>query len=144
MTREKTLTKRAQLRKAVYPYNARQRRCDMDAAQLAHVLSAVFAYAFGLGGSARDRSIFWGLCGLAYATLGFAGFAFGSPGEPTSLLGPALDPHLLTPVRGVVELGTMDHLTHFLLGGAFGLASVRAAAAEAVVASSAGAPAPSA
>jgi hypothetical protein len=99
----------------------------MDAAQIAHVLSAVVAYAFGHGGTAEDRAVFWGMCAVAYSALGVAGFAFGAPGVPTSLLAPAIDPHLFVPARGIIELGTMDHLAHFLLGGAFGLASARAA-----------------
>ena len=56
--------------------------------------------------------------GVVYLLLGVVGFVAGGQGT-TTLPGMSPDSHLLILLPGVLELGTMDHAVHILLGLVF-------------------------
>ena len=81
-----------------------------------HLVSGAAALFVGLKTTlpvAKSFDIFFG---AIYGLLGVAGFVFGEPGTP--VMGPESD-HLLSLVRGELELGTSDHIVHILLGSIF-------------------------
>lgn len=82
-----------------------------------HLVSGAAALFIGLRGSLGSARTFCIVFGLVYALLGIAGFVAGNEGTP-GVPGPA-DAKLLKVLPGVLELGTMDHVIHILLGTIF-------------------------
>lgn len=83
---------------------------------LVHLISGVLALYFGLAGSLAAVRIFNLAFGAVYLLLGLVGFLAGSQAEPsTGVPGPG-GPYLWKVIAGMLELGTVDHLVHILLG----------------------------
>ena len=79
-----------------------------------HLLTGAVALYLGLMGSLSAARTFCLLFGIVYLLLGAAGFLLGSPvteGGHTE--------NLFRVIPGVLELGTMDHIIHLLLGAIF-------------------------
>jgi hypothetical protein len=85
---------------------------------LIHLTSGVVSLYFGFAGSAAAARAFCFAFGAVYALLGVAGMAFGVPGTPM-MAGMPPDPRLLRMLPGPLELGTMDHAIHIVIGGAY-------------------------
>ena len=86
-----------------------------------HLVSGAIALYLGLKGSLAATRMFCLVFGAVYALLGVAGFLLGKPDTP-GLAGMAdmgADPRLLKVLPGTLELGTMDHTVHILLGAVF-------------------------
>ena len=86
-----------------------------------HLASGVVSLYFGLAGSTAAARGFCFTFGAVYALLGVAGMAFGVPGTAT-MTGMPPDPRLLRVLPGRLELGTMDHAIHIVIGGTYLLA----------------------
>jgi hypothetical protein len=87
---------------------------------LVHILSGALALYFGLAGTLAGARAFCLAFGAVYLLLGIVGFLLGaagpvSPGMP----GMSPDSHLFKVLPGILELGTMDHCIHLLLGIVF-------------------------
>jgi Domain of unknown function (DUF4383) len=82
-----------------------------------HLVSGAVALWLGLKGTPSAAKTFCIVFGAVYLLLGVAGFVAGSQGDP-GVPGPA-DARLLKVIPGVLELGTMDHIIHVLLGAIF-------------------------
>jgi hypothetical protein len=82
-----------------------------------HILSGAIALYLGLKGSLSAARTFCLVFGAVYLLLGLAGFLFGAQGTP-GVPGPA-DARLLKVLPGTLELGTVDHVIHILLGIVF-------------------------
>ena len=82
-----------------------------------HLVSGALAIWFGTTkvslGAAKSFAITFG---LVYGLLGVAGFLLGQPG--TAHVGPE-DARMWALIPGQLELGTMDHIVHIVLGAAF-------------------------
>ncbi|MBD0371697.1 MAG: DUF4383 domain-containing protein [Pyrinomonadaceae bacterium] len=87
---------------------------------LVHIISGAVALYFGLAGSLRGARLFCIVFGIVYLLLGVCGFLLGSPGSPSGTMA-AMPPdsRLLSVIPGQLELGTMDHVVHLLLGIVF-------------------------
>lgn len=84
-----------------------------------HIATGLVALWLGLRGSLSAARTFCIVFGAVYLLLGVAGFVAGGDGTPTEgVPGPA-DGRLLKVLPGMLELGTMDHIVHILLGGIF-------------------------
>ena len=92
-----------------------------NAHNLIHLVSGVLSLYFGLAGSLAAARAFCFTFGAVYALLGVAGMAFGVPGTAT-MTGMPPDPRLLRVLPGRLELGTMDHAIHIVIGGTYLLA----------------------
>jgi hypothetical protein len=99
---------------------------------LVHIISGAVALYFGLAGTLSGARLFCLVFGAVYLLLGIVGFLAGGPGTATvGHMGP--DTHLFALLPGQLELGTMDHTVHillgivFLIGGLLTKADVRAA-----------------
>jgi len=66
-------------------------------------------------GTLAQARLFCIVFGIVYGLLGVVGFLAGTPGMP-SVPHMAEDAHLLKLLPGTLELGTMDHYIHILLG----------------------------
>src|SRR2546423_10038576 len=88
---------------------------------LVHIISGIVALYFGFAGSLSGARMFCIIFGLVYLLLGVVGFVAGSPGAPTipGMAGMAADSRLWKVLPGTLELGTMDHVVHVLLGIVF-------------------------
>jgi hypothetical protein len=75
---------------------------------LIHLVSGALALYFGLAGSLSGAKMFCLIFGAVYLLLGVAGFALGEGTERMFLV-----------IPGALELGTMDHIIHVVLGLAF-------------------------
>jgi hypothetical protein len=99
-----------------------------------HIATGLIALWLGLKGSLGAAKTFCIVFGAVYVLLGIAGFVAGQSGEPSEgVPGPA-DGRMLKVLPGMLELGTMDHAVHILLGAIFligGLATRTAAVARA-------------
>ena len=84
---------------------------------IVHLVSGAAALWIGLKGSPSAAKTFCVVFGAVYLLLGVAGFVAGSPGDP-GVPGPH-DARLLKVIPGQLELGTMDHAVHILLGAIF-------------------------
>ncbi|HEX8097598.1 MAG TPA: DUF4383 domain-containing protein [Pyrinomonadaceae bacterium] len=87
---------------------------------IVHIASGALALYFGFAGTLSGARLFSLAFGAVYLLLGVVGFVAGtsqavSPGMP----GMSPDTHLFKPLQGVLELGTMDHVVHLLLGLVF-------------------------
>jgi hypothetical protein len=85
---------------------------------LIHIVSGAAALYLGLSGSLSAARTFCLAFGAVYLLLGVVGFFLGGAGTP-SMPNMAADTHLFKVIPGVLELGTMDHCIHLLLGIVF-------------------------
>jgi uncharacterized protein DUF4383 len=86
---------------------------------LVHIISGAIAIYLGLKGTESAARSFCWIFGIVYLLLGVAGF----------LAGDAANDRMLALIPGTLELGTVDHAVHVLIGALFvvgGLASRRA------------------
>ena len=86
---------------------------------LVHIISGAVALYFGLAGTLSGARMFCLAFGAVYMLLGVAGFLLGGSGQHTVAGVPAAhgtDSRLLAVIPGSLELGTMDHIVHVLLG----------------------------
>jgi hypothetical protein len=86
---------------------------------LVHIISGVLAVFIGLKGSLMAVRIFNLAFGAVYLLLGVAGFIAGGQAEPTAGVPGPGGPYLWKVIAGMLELGTVDHLVHILLGIVF-------------------------
>jgi hypothetical protein len=87
-----------------------------------HLASGAAALYFGLRGTLSAARNFAIVFGVAYLLLAATGFYFGNTGTdtlPPDVAAGALDSHMFRIIPGVLELGTMDHVLHLLIGGLF-------------------------
>ncbi|HEX2123634.1 MAG TPA: DUF4383 domain-containing protein [Thermoanaerobaculia bacterium] len=85
-----------------------------------HLVSGAVALWLGLKGTPSAAKTFCLVFGAVYLLLGVAGFVAGGDGNVTAgVPGPAHDTRLLKVLPGQLELGTMDHVIHILLGAIF-------------------------
>ncbi len=88
---------------------------------LVHIISGAVALYFGLAGTLAGARLFDLVFGAVYLLLGVVGFLLGSPGAPTiaGMADMGTDGRLFRVIPGALELGTMDHVVHILLGIVF-------------------------
>lgn len=87
---------------------------------LVHIVSGAVALYFGLAGSLSGARLFCIVFGIVYLLLGVVGFLLGGPGTPEgAMAGMGADSRLFKVIPGQLELGTMDHVVHILLGLVF-------------------------
>ena len=89
---------------------------------LVHIISGAVALYFGLAGTLSGARAFCLAFGAVYLLLGIVGFLIGGGGQHTVAGVPAAhgtDSRLLAVIPGTLELGTMDHVVHVLLGLVF-------------------------
>lgn len=88
---------------------------------LVHIISGAIALYFGLAGTLGGARLFSLVFGVVYLLLGVCGFLLGSAGKPTiaGMADMASDSRLWKVLPGTLELGTMDHSVHLLLGVVF-------------------------
>jgi preprotein translocase subunit Sss1 len=88
---------------------------------LVHIVTGAAALYFGLAGSLNGARLFDIAFGAVYALLGIVGFLVGTTGSPTlpGMAGMGTDSNLFRLIPGVLELGTMDHIVHIILGAIF-------------------------
>src|SRR5918911_1385265 len=85
---------------------------------LIHIISGAVALYFGLAGTLSAARLFCLVFGAVYLLLGVVGFLLGGPGNATvGHIGH--DDRLFALLPGTLELGTMDHVVHLLLGLVF-------------------------
>jgi|SRR5215213_4938503 len=84
----------------------------MPAHNIIHLVSGAASLYFGLAGSLSAARMFCLVFGAVYLLLAVAGFAFGTPGGQHNEV-------LLRLIPGTLELGTVDHVIHVLLGGIY-------------------------
>jgi hypothetical protein len=73
----------------------------------------------GLKGSVSAAKTFCIVFGAVYLLLGVAGFVAGIDADPSTGVPGPHDTRLLKVIPGMLELGTMDHAVHILLGALF-------------------------
>jgi len=91
---------------------------------LVHIISGALALYFGYAGTLAGARLFCIVFGIVYLLLGVAGYLAGQSGAHTLAGVPAAhhgsgDSSLLAVLPGSLELGSMDHLVHILLGLVF-------------------------
>ncbi|HEX8072461.1 MAG TPA: DUF4383 domain-containing protein [Pyrinomonadaceae bacterium] len=88
---------------------------------LVHLVSGALALYFGFSATLSAARLFDIVFGAVYGLLGVCGFLLGSA-QASTLHGMAdmgVDSRLFKVIPGVLELGTMDHVVHILLGIVF-------------------------
>jgi hypothetical protein len=91
---------------------------------LVHLVSGALALYFGFAGTLSGARLFCIIFGVVYGLLGVCGFllghggAHGVAGVPAAHHG-ATDSSLLSVLPGALELASMDHIVHILLGIVF-------------------------
>ena len=84
-----------------------------------HLLTGAISLFLGLKGSLGAARMFCIVFGSVYALLGVGGFVLGAAASPSAgVPGPQVA-RLWRVIPGMLELGTMDHVIHILLGGIF-------------------------
>ena len=85
---------------------------------LVHIVSGALALYFGFAGTLSGARLFCIVFGVVYGLLGVAGFLLGHGGAHTVAGVPAhgSDSSLLQALPGSLELASMDHIVHILLG----------------------------
>ncbi len=84
---------------------------------LVHLISGAVSLYFGLAGSLAGARLFDIVFGVVYGLLGIAGFLLGGDQQHTvSGITHGTDSRLLQVIPGSLELGSMDHTVHILLG----------------------------
>lgn len=86
---------------------------------LVHIISGAVALWLGLKGTPGAAKTFCIVFGAVYLLLGVAGFVAGADMEPSTGIPHANDTRMLKVIPGQLELGTMDHVIHVLLGAIF-------------------------
>ncbi len=86
---------------------------------LVHIVSGVIALYFGFAGSLGGARMFCIIFGLVYLLLGVVGFVAGTAQAPSMPGMGGMDNHLWKVLPNTLELGTMDHVVHILLGLVF-------------------------
>ena len=86
---------------------------------IVHLATGAVALWLGLKGSASAAKTFCVIFGAVYVLLGIAGFALGATGEPSAGVPGPHDARMLKVLPGMLELGTVDHLIHIVLGALF-------------------------
>jgi Domain of unknown function (DUF4383) len=81
-----------------------------------HLASGAVALYLGLKGTEAQARMFCIVFGVVYALLGVAGFLFGASSSPSSGVPGPTDDRLLKVLPGMLELGTVDHILHIVLG----------------------------
>lgn len=91
-----------------------------------HLASGAAALYFGLAAAPARARLFAIIFGAFYLLLGVMGFFFGAGGETALPLHArqGVNEHMFMPVPGVLELGTVDHVLHLLLGAVFLIAGL--------------------
>ena len=87
-----------------------------------HLATGAIATYLGLKGTGSAVRMFSLIFGAVYLLLGIAGFVAGGAGMPSAGMPGPEDLRLLKVIPGVLELGTVDHVIHIVLGAAFLLA----------------------
>jgi hypothetical protein len=90
---------------------------------IVHLVSGALALYFATVGSLAATRLFNGVFGTIYFLLGLIGFVLGSPGA-AAVGHTAHDSRLLKVIPNVLELGTMDHLIHVVVGMLFVIGSI--------------------
>lgn len=88
---------------------------------LVHIISGALALYFGLKGTLAAARLFCIVFGIVYGLLGVVGYALGTDRQHT-LAGVShggTDSNLLQVIAGQLELASMDHGLHVLLGLVF-------------------------
>jgi hypothetical protein len=87
---------------------------------LVHLISGAVSLYFGLKGTLAGARLFCIVFGLVYGLLGLVGFLLGGNTQHTIAgITHGTDSRLLQVIPGVLELGTMDHIIHLLLGAIY-------------------------
>jgi hypothetical protein len=88
---------------------------------LVHIISGAIALYLGFAGSLSAARLFCIVFGIVYLLLAICGFLLGSDQASTiaGMTNMARDTRLWKVIPGQLELGTMDHVVHVLLGIVF-------------------------
>lgn len=91
-----------------------------------HLVSGALALYFGRSASLVGAKRFCIIFGIFYLLLGIVGFIAGSPAPPSlsGMTEMGTDSRLFRLIPGYLELGTMDHLLHVVLGLIFLIAGM--------------------
>ena len=79
-----------------------------------HIVSGALALWFGSSSPSRAFS-YCLIFGALYAVVGITGFLIGVPGYPT-VGNMEADQNLVRVIPNILEIGTMDHIVHFIFG----------------------------
>ena len=79
-----------------------------------HIVSGAIALWFGSFSSSRAFN-YCLIFGAFYAVVGIMGFLIGIPGYPT-VGNMEADQNLVRVIPNILEIGTMDHIVHFIIG----------------------------
>jgi hypothetical protein len=77
-----------------------------------HLVSGAVSLYFGTKGTLGAARTFCLIFGIVYGLLGIVGFFAGKPGDFMGMH----DTRLLSVLPGTLELGTMDHVIHIVIG----------------------------
>jgi hypothetical protein len=88
---------------------------------LVHIISGAVALYFGLAGTLAGARLFCLVFGAVYLLLGVVGFLLGGDKQHTiaGITHSGTDTRLFQALPGALELATMDHVVHLLLGIVF-------------------------
>jgi hypothetical protein len=88
---------------------------------LVHIISGAVALYLGFAGTLSAARLFCIVFGIVYLLLAICGFLLGSDQAPTiaGMADMGRDARLWRVIPGQLELGTMDHIVHVLLGVIF-------------------------
>src|SRR5688572_12869064 len=86
---------------------------------IVHLLTGAVSLFLGLRGSLGAAKTFCIVFGIVYALLGVAGFFLGTSADPSAGVPGPHDARLFSVLPGMLELGTMDHVVHIVLGAIF-------------------------
>jgi preprotein translocase subunit Sss1 len=84
-----------------------------------HLATGAVSLWLGLKGSPSAARTFCISFGAVYLLLGVAGFVIGSSADPSAGVPGPSDARMMKVIPGVLELGTMDHIVHILLGAIY-------------------------
>lgn len=84
-----------------------------------HLVTGAVSLWLGLKGSLSAARMFCIVFGAVYMLLGIAGFAAGASGDPSPGVPGPSDERMMKVLPGMLEMGTMDHIVHVLLGAIF-------------------------
>jgi hypothetical protein len=93
---------------------------------LVHIISGAVALYLGLKGTLASARLFCIIFGVVYGLLGVAGYLLGTdrPHTVTQVPAHGTDSNLLQVIAGQLELASMDHGLHILLGLVFLIAGL--------------------
>jgi len=89
---------------------------------LIHLVSGAASLYFGLKASRPAAKIFALAFGAMYMALAVAGYSFGMTATttlPAATAEGGYNDHMFRLIPGVFELGTTDHILHFIIGAVF-------------------------